>query len=40
MYTLIPHVLRASPFHIYHTIETHITSICEVNMKIIFQKLK
>jgi hypothetical protein len=26
LFTLIPHVLRASPFHIYHTIKTHITT--------------
>jgi hypothetical protein len=24
------HVLRASPFHVYHTIETHITSVCKI----------
>jgi hypothetical protein len=39
MNTLIPHVLRASPFHVYHTIETHITSVYKINMKIIFQKI-
>jgi hypothetical protein len=38
--TLIPLVLRASPFHVYHTIETHITCVCKINIKITFQKQK
>jgi hypothetical protein len=38
--TLIPHVLCASPFHDYHTIETHITSICKINIEISFQTIK
>jgi hypothetical protein len=38
--TLISHLLRASPFHEYHTIEIHITSVCKINMKITFQKIK
>jgi hypothetical protein len=33
-------ILRASPFHVYHTIETHNTSVCKMNMKIIFQTIK
>ena len=37
---IIPHVLRTSPFHVYHTIETHISSICKINMKITFQTIK
>jgi hypothetical protein len=32
--------IQCSPFHVYHTIETHITNICEINMKITFQKIK
>jgi hypothetical protein len=32
--TFIPHVLRASPFHVQHTIETHITNVCKINIKI------
>jgi hypothetical protein len=32
--------LRASPFLVYHTIETHITSICKIDMKITFQTIK
>jgi hypothetical protein len=40
LYSLIFHVLRASPFHVYHTIETHITSVCKINMKITFQQRK
>jgi hypothetical protein len=23
----------ANPFHVYHTIKTHITSVCKINMK-------
>ena len=38
--TFIPHVLHASPFHVYHTIETHIISVCKINIKIIFQTIK
>jgi hypothetical protein len=38
--TLVPHVLRAIPFHVYQTIETHITSVCKINMKISFQTIK
>jgi hypothetical protein len=34
------YVLHASPFHVYHTIETHFSSICKINMKITFQKRK
>jgi hypothetical protein len=36
--TLIPHVLCASPFHVYQRIKTHIISVCKINMKITFQK--
>jgi hypothetical protein len=37
---LIPHVLHASPFHVYHTIETHITSVCKIKIKITLQIIK
>jgi hypothetical protein len=34
--TILPHILRASPFHVYHTIDPHITSTYEMNMNITF----